>query len=145
MNGTVETFDEQSFKAGLAALLHSDVALRLDASDIRLNVTAASVHVDATIIASSVDDAILIASALSVWLAAPTSIDGLGAVLEGVHPPPQVVEIVRDAPSPPPPLPPPPSPPHRKPTRIVTQLLTQVYLCNAFTQVLHTCNSEEGV
>ena len=97
--GTVETFDDLSYKTNLAALLG------VDKEQISLLISAASVRVVATVTAPDVQAAQSMASALGA-LNATTASAALGETVENVAAP-VVALVARDAPPPPqpPPLP----------------------------------------
>ena len=82
--GTVDTFDQEGFKAGLAAL----VGYGVTAADITLSVTAASVQVSATIEVTDQSSACAIAVALQAVVTNATALgEAIGATVESATAP----------------------------------------------------------
>ena len=115
--GTVDTFDQQGFKTGLAAL----VGYGVTAGDITLSVTAASVQVSATIEVADQSSACAIAVALQAVVTNATALSkAIGATVESAASPapifcalappssPPSTPSLPSAPPPPPATPPPP-------------------------------------
>jgi hypothetical protein len=86
--GTIEAFDETSFKAALAANLEG-----VNAADITLGVSAASVRVDVTVRAPSVAAATSTRETLATLVASPSTLSAvLGVTVESVPEPPRIGE-----------------------------------------------------
>ena len=106
--GTVETFDQDAFKANFSA------TIGVQPEKVSLAVSAGSVVVVATIETDTADDADALVTNLETLTSDTTALSAsLGVAVESVSPP-VVEEVVTPGPSAPPsppPSPPPPSPP----------------------------------
>ena len=109
MAGKMDSFDEDGFKAGLAA------AVGVAPEDISVNVTAASINVVATIaVANETAAANLMSTVATVTTDVAAFSESVGATVESIAAP-ELKTVTVLAPSPPPPTPPPTLPPSLPP------------------------------
>ena len=106
--GDVSSFNENAFKASLAAMLSG-----VDASDIRVTLSAGSVRVVVEILASSGSVASSVQQTIASTPQAQLS-SQLGVTVESVSAPVVVASVEAASPPPPPSPPSPPHPPHRR-------------------------------